>query len=166
MNFLDYCLEFLLCFGAILAFCVLINVPKKTVLCSSAISGAAYVIYRLIYVSSDKEILAYFLATLFISVASEICARVYKKPSTVFIFPGIIPLVPGIGLYNTMLYLVQGDYNMFMITAANTLFIAGAIAIAVAIVHIVARSVFPRRITSLLGDRKSDEKKDLGAQKQ
>lgn len=140
MTFLSALTEFLLCVGAVLAFCVLINTPKKTVLCSSVISGLAYVMYRLIFVESGREILAYFVATVFISVASEICARIYKKPSTVFIFPGIIPLVPGVGLYNSMYCLVQGDHAGFGIHAANTAFIAGAIAIAVAVVHIIARS--------------------------
>lgn len=145
MTFLDCVLEFFLCFGATLTFCVLINVPRKTILCSSAISGIAYVIYRLIHINAGKEILGYFVATLFISLMSEVCARIFKKPATVFIFPGIIPIVPGIGLYNTMLCLVQSDYGMFMVNAANTVFIAGAIAIAVAVVHIIARSIFSRK---------------------
>jgi uncharacterized membrane protein YjjB (DUF3815 family) len=141
MTLLDCLYEFLICTGAVLAFCVLISTPKKTVLCSSVISGVAYVIYRLIFVYADREILAYFIATVFISLASEICARIYKKPSTVFIFPGIIPLVPGVGLYNSMYCLVQGDQQGFGANATNTVFIAGAIAIAVAVVHILARSV-------------------------
>ena len=145
MPFLSYFIEFLLCFGAVLAFCVLLNVPKQTVVCSSAISGIAYVIYRLILIEAEREILAYFLATVFIAVASEICARIYKKPSPVFIFPAIIPLVPGVGLYNSMYCLVQGDQAGFGVHAANTVFIAGAIAIAVAVVHILARSLTMRR---------------------
>ena len=145
MTFLDYLLEFILCFGAVFTFCGLINAPKNTVICSSAIGGAAYVVYRLISVNSEKEILAYFVASIVISVASEICARLYKRPSTVFIFPGIIPLVPGVGLYNSMLCLVQNNHDMFIVKAVETVFIAGAIAIAVAIVHITARSIFPRK---------------------
>ncbi len=145
MTFLDYFVEFLLCVGAIIAFCGLINSPKNTVICASAVSGIAYIVYRIISVNTGRVILAYFVASLVISIASEVCARIFKRPSTVFIFPGIIPLVPGVGLYNTMLYLVQGDYDMFIVTAVNTLFTAGAIAIAVAVVHIIARSVFPRK---------------------
>jgi len=98
MTFLDYLIEFVLCTGAILSFCVLISVPKKAVPASSLVGGLAYVLYRLIFINFGREILAYFLATVFIALSAEICARIYKKPSTVFIFPGIIPLVPGVVL--------------------------------------------------------------------
>ena len=57
MTFLSALTEFLLCVGAVLAFCVLINTPKKTVLCSSVISGLAYVMYRLIFVGRDARYL-------------------------------------------------------------------------------------------------------------
>ncbi|MBQ8743031.1 MAG: threonine/serine exporter family protein [Clostridia bacterium] len=140
-----YFIEFFLCFGAVAAFTVLINSPKSTALASSFIGAVAYVIYRIVFVNSKREILSYFVAAIAVAVASEICARIYKKPSTIFIFPGIIPLVPGLGLYNSMLALVQNDYNTFTLKATNTLFIAGAIAIAVAIVHVASRSVFPRK---------------------
>ncbi|MBE6618545.1 MAG: threonine/serine exporter [Ruminococcaceae bacterium] len=145
MTFLDYLIEFVLCTGAILSFCVLISVPKKAVPASSLVGGLAYVLYRLIFINFGREILAYFLATVFIALSAEICARIYKKPSTVFIFPGIIPLVPGVGLYNSMYCLVQGDQQGFSANATKTVFIAGAIAIAVAVVHIIARSIVSRR---------------------
>ena len=44
MTFLDYLVEFVLCTGAILSFCVLISVPKKSVPASSLVGGLAYVL--------------------------------------------------------------------------------------------------------------------------
>ena len=145
MSVWQYVFEFVICALSVGAFCIIARSPKNTLIPASLISAAAYIVYRLININAGKEILAYFVASLIISVLSEIFARIYKKPSTIFIFPGILPLVPGVGLYNSMLYLIQHDYAMFTATAVNTLFISGAIAIAVAIVHITARSVFPRK---------------------
>jgi uncharacterized membrane protein YjjB (DUF3815 family) len=137
--------EFVICALSVAAFSVVTSAPRNTIFASSLASAFAYIIYRLINENAQKEIFAYFIAAIVISVLSEICARVFKKPSTVFIFPGILPLVPGVGLYNSMLFLVERNYEMFTAKAVNTLFIAGSIAIAVAIVHITARSVFPRK---------------------
>jgi len=48
-------------------------------------------------------------ATLF----SELCARWRRAPSTVFLLPGLIPLVPGSSLYYTLYGLLNGDEFMF-----------------------------------------------------
>ena len=54
-----------------------------------------------------------FLPVLFTSVAaviySELMARWRKCPSTVFLMPTIIPLVPGSSLYYAMSSVVQGE---------------------------------------------------------
>ena len=145
MTLWHYLFEFVICALSVASFCVITSAPRNTIWASSLVSALAYIIYRLIYINAKKEIFAYFIAAIVISVLSEICARVFKRPSTIFIFPGILPLVPGVGLYNSMLYLIERNYEMFTAKAVNTLFISGSIAIAVAIVHITARSVFPRK---------------------
>ena len=137
--------EFVICALSVAAFSVITSAPRYTIWASSSVSALAYIIYRLIHINAQKEIFAYFVAAIVISVLSEICARIFKKPSTIFIFPGILPLVPGVGLYNSMLYLIERNYELFTAKAVNTLFISGSIAIAVAIVHITARSIFPRK---------------------
>ncbi len=160
MTVWQYIFEFIICALSVGSFCIIARSPKNTLPAASLISAIAYIVYRLININAGKEIFAYFIASLVISVLSEILARIYKKPSTVFIFPGIIPLVPGVGLYNSMLYLIRHDYGMFTATAVNTLFISGAIAIAVAIVHITARSAFPRKNGIIPINRINKQKED------
>ena len=50
------------------------------------------------------------------------------------IIPGILPLVPGLGLYNTMYSLVQKDYALAVSTGTDTLFKSGGIAIGILII--------------------------------
>ena len=50
-----------------------------------------------------------FFATVVIALASELFARIWKEPTTVFEVPAIIPLVPGLGMYKGMNYILQ-DY--------------------------------------------------------
>ena len=50
-------------------------------------------------------------ASLECSLYSEILARKMKAPSTVFLVPGLIPLIPGKNLYYVMSYAVQNDWT-------------------------------------------------------
>ncbi|MDK2810897.1 MAG: hypothetical protein PWR27_1606, partial [Petroclostridium sp.] len=73
---------------------------------------------------------------------SEFFARQFKMPVTIFLTSGIIPLVPGAGLYYTMLELVQNNYAAAISKGVETIFIAGSIAVAIAI----SSSLFKKRI--------------------
>ena len=68
------------------------------------------------------------------AAAAEICASILKKPATIFIIPGIIPFVPGGGIYETMLYSLWGNMELAAVTGFRTLTAAGAIAAGIALV--------------------------------
>ena len=94
---------------------------------------------------------ANFMAALLVSLMSEILARKLKQPATVFVIPGIILLVPGLGMYKTMLYLVQNDYANAVAKGADVLFIGGAISMGVLIITAIFRMlniVSQRKATS------------------
>jgi len=136
--------DLLFCAVAVFFFSITIGAPRKTMPVSALIGAVAYVVYYLISSLAGQDLLGYFIGSVICAVAGEILARIMKMPSTVFVFPAIIPLVPGYSLYRTMLMLVQKDYNGFAKSGANTLFIAGAIAIAVAVTNIIARNIFAK----------------------
>lgn len=101
--------------------------PGRTIPVSCIIATVGYGVFLMLRQST----MAYFLATLFIGVCCEICARLMKRTATLFVTGAIIPLVPGVGLYNTMLRVVEGDYSRAVETGAAT--ILGLCAIALAI---------------------------------
>lgn len=68
-----------------------------------------------------------------VSLLSEIMARVFKAPATIFIIIGCFPLVPGSGIYYTMLYAVQGMNDLFMESFLSTLGISISLALAILI---------------------------------
>jgi uncharacterized membrane protein YjjB (DUF3815 family) len=133
--------DFLFCLLATVAYSILMSVPKKAVIWASFLAGIGYIIYDLIFIYGKQELLAYFTATLFIAISGEGLARIIKMSSIMFIFPAIIPLVPGIGLYRTMLMLVENDFNNFLRAGSQTLFIAGSMAAAIAITNLIARAI-------------------------
>ncbi len=72
-----------------------------------------------------------FIAMLCVSIMSEALARIMKAPATIFIMIGFFPLVPGSGIYYTMLYAVQGQSDLFMQSFLNTIGISLSLALAI-----------------------------------
>lgn len=131
MTLLTSCLY---AFGGSFAFAIVFNIPKNK-LVLSAIGGLlgqlTYVVFQTI-ISDDVAL--YFLATIAISLYAEIMARVTKSPTTVYLAVALIPLVPGGGVYYTMLYLLEGSIELGVTTGLHTLGISGALAMGIILV--------------------------------
>ena len=81
------------------------------------------------------------VAAAFADFYSEIMARMCKMPSTSFLAPSIIPLVPGGSLYYTLLYLIGKEEQKSSEAGVNTLLTAGGIAVGVVLVSVIVRYV-------------------------
>ncbi len=93
---------------------------------------------------SEDLFIANMLAAFATAGFAEICARIGKAPSTIFLLPGCIALVPGGSLYNAMRGLLLKDYDEF----AAQLLITGKVAIAIG-GGIIAVSIIRYFITKL-----------------
>ena len=129
-------LDLIYCFVASLFFALIMNAPKKTIVNSSISAALGYLIY--ISVQTISPTLGFFLGTLFIAMMGEIFSRKFKMPATIFIFPAVIPIVPGYGLYQTMLAIVQNDIFSALEIGATTILNIAAMAIAMVLVSILA----------------------------
>lgn len=76
---------------------------------------------------SEDLFIANMLAAFATAGFAEICARIGKAPSTIFLLPGCIALVPGGSLYKAMRGLLLKDYDEF----AAQLLVTGKVAIAI-----------------------------------
>ena len=80
--------------------------PKK--LWITGLCGVlTYVIYEATLRAGSNELIAAFVASLFLAIFSEILARTFKTPTNVFLFTGCIPIVPGGALYYTMYHMLS-----------------------------------------------------------
>ncbi|MBQ8254639.1 MAG: threonine/serine exporter family protein [Clostridia bacterium] len=140
-----YLRDFVACFGATIFYCIIMSLPKKALWMSSLSSALTYIIYRVVFLSIDSEYMGYLAASCFAALSAEVLARACKMPATIFIFPAVIPLVPGLGLYRTMLCLVQSDMNGFASEGTKTLIISGIIAVTVAVVNAFFRNILKRK---------------------
>ena len=89
-----------------------------------------------------NELLATFAASFFMAIYSELCARCFRAPTVVFLFPCAIPIVPGGALYRSMYNLLIGKNEEFLknisITGQVILGIALGLSVATVIWGIVS----------------------------
>lgn len=130
---LNYLKEAIFCFMATVFFAVLMKTPRKAILLCSVIATVGYMVYSLSKGVLQSTDIGYFAGTFIMAVLGETAARLMKMPSTVFISPAVIPLVPGLGLYQTMLFFVQGQLQLGMQTGAQTMIALAEMAMAIAI---------------------------------
>ena len=135
--------EFIYCAFAAFAFAFLFNAPRRSLLVTALVSAVGYVLYSLIAVGGNP-IIGFFAGTALIALGSELAARKLKMPVNVFISAAVIPLVPGIGLYQTMLSMVQGKYSLAFSTFVSAMLAISAMAVAIAMVSFVFRVTLKR----------------------
>lgn len=115
------------CFFASLGFGILFHIKGKSLIYASISGAIGGMIYHLILEISHNEILAMFCASFSFSLYSELMARLCHSPVTTFIIPGLIPLVPGGGMYEMMVHAVEGNASLLMEKGLQTLSIAGVL---------------------------------------
>lgn len=125
-------------FLAAVGFAVFLNSPRKTLFISGAVGMISWTIYILLMRSNFDTMFSNFIAAFIASILCEILSRKFKKPTILFVIPGIITLIPGLGLYNTMFYMIQNNFQEAFTTGSNVMFASGSIALGV----LVASSMF------------------------
>ena len=125
-------------FAACAAFSVAFNMRGKNLVLAS-LGGALGWFAYLLCNPLQNDILQFFIATIVLSVYSEIMARVQKTPVTGYLLVALLPLVPGGGIYYTMEYCIIGNTDMFLETGLHTLGIAGALAMGILLVSSFVR---------------------------
>jgi uncharacterized membrane protein YjjB (DUF3815 family) len=131
-------LNCLYAFLSSIGFGVLFNIKGKNLIIASVGGALAWFTYLLSIKLQPSEVFSLFLAAMIVSIYSEIMARLYKSPVTIFIICGIIPLVPGGLMYFATLEAVKGNLELSMSKGIQTLFSAGAIAIGIVFVSSIS----------------------------
>ncbi|QUH21657.1 threonine/serine exporter family protein [Alkaliphilus sp. B6464] len=131
---MEYITNFIYAYLSTIGFAVLFNVPKSSFIKSGFVGGLSWVIYIFTKNLSGSIVGATFVASLVIAIIGEIFAIIDKNPITVYIIPGIIPLVPGFGLYNTMRSIVDRRFDLAANHGTEALLISVSIAGALVIV--------------------------------
>lgn len=128
-----------------LAFAILFQAPKKSLIPNGIIGGIGWIVYKYLSLGGCAILFSALTASLIIGSLSAIISVYIRMPAITFFAPSIIPLVPGGGMYYTMYYLIMQDTEKFgqkaLETTLTALAIAMGIFISVSIVNTI-RAVY------------------------
>lgn len=127
-------IELLMAYLASLSFAYIFNLNHRTALLAAIGGSIGWLFYSQGLAFSHDMNIAYFLGAVALSYYAEIMARKTRTPVTSYITPALIPLVPGSGLYRTMLQSLEGNYNEALREGITTMMASGALAIGILMV--------------------------------
>lgn len=119
---------------ATLAFSITFNVRGINLLFTGVVGGISWLAYSLVLTFDNTIILAFFIASATVTIVSEILSKHLKTPVTTFLISGLIPLVPGSGIYYSLYYMVTKNTEKAFSKSLETLFILGALSFGIVIV--------------------------------
>lgn len=151
--------QFLVAMIATIAFAILFSAPKKELLLCGISGAIGWLIYYVITRAGLSPVLASLLGTFALTLFSRTMAVVRLSPATMYLLPGIFPLVPGAGIYYTAYDLITGDGGIASSKGVETLELALAITFGIIFGFAIPQALFSRLGKKLHG-RKQCEKCD------
>ena len=139
MNLLSFITPCIAAFLACVGFCLLYNIHGRNIIIASLCGMVAWAVYLTVDIFTDSLCIPFFMSGISIALYSEIAAYIYKAPVTVFLIPGIIPLVPGLTIFRTMESCLTGEIQSFILGIINTLKIGGSITIGLIFISSIFR---------------------------
>ncbi len=142
----DYIYRILTCLGGACSVGVMFNCNLKRIAVNIGNILATFVIYLVLeYFFAENYFLQFLVATLFAASVSEVLARVVKAPSTIFLVPAIIVLVPGGSLYYTVSYLVNSEYALASDYGMRALLSLLGIGVGISVVSVLCQISRPQK---------------------
>lgn len=126
-------------FIAIMAFAVMLETPRKYLKYAGMVGAVGWLAYLVALELGTTEVLATFVSSVTVTIVSHIFARILKVPVTVFLVAGILPTVPGAGMYRVVYSIITGANDMTSRYLVLTLEMAAAIALGIFIVDAIFR---------------------------
>lgn len=146
---LKFAVEILVAAVATIAFSVLFFVPRKYYFLCGVCGAVGWVVYRMMNGNGISATEATFFATVAVIFLSRTFAVLERCPATLFVIPGIFPLVPGAGIYWTSYYIVTNELELASQTGFAAIKAAVAIVLGIIFVFEIPQTFF----SSLVGGR-------------
>jgi uncharacterized membrane protein YjjB (DUF3815 family) len=133
------------------AFAAMFNLRGRDLAFAAAGGALGWAVAAPLQAATGSQAVAYCAASVVIGIWAELIAAIRRRPAAVYIACGILPLVPGSGMYYTMLEYVRGNSWNGLATAFATLQAAGAISVGLALSGAVSRLLSLRAIARRIG---------------
>ena len=131
-------MQMLWAFISIIGFSINTNLKGWKIIFTGIGGALAWGSYLVILYYSSSLLLSVFLATVLVYFYSEIVARLFRIPVSVFVICAIIPLVPGSTLYYSMSAYIMGKTMQASRLFGQTVLISGTISMAIAVMSSIS----------------------------
>ena len=142
MSFLDAVIQVIMGGLGTLGFNILFNIRGKKLVLATLGGVISWTVFLLIEPILPGEAARYFVSAAVITIYGEILARVTKTPTTTYLVPSIVPLIPGSSLYYTMNYALNRQWDAFSQRAFYTIQLALALAVGIIAVTTATRIIW------------------------
>lgn len=130
--------HFVFSFISSVSFAVICDVPRKTLVTGGIIGAIGWCGYWEMWSHEQSVFMSSLVCSLLLANTSQICAIKFRNPLTVYFVPGLVPVVPGVTIYDAFRTLLLDEYSNSARIFLNSFY--GAIGLAVGI--IIADSIF------------------------
>jgi len=128
---------------ATMGFSVIFNVPRRELVFCGGVGAVVWLVFGIItHFLPEGTVAATFFGAMTATALGRFLSAIRKMPSTVYMIPGIIPLVPGVAIYRTMFYVVTGEHMLAVAQGVYALSLAGVISVGVLIILSLPRKIF------------------------
>lgn len=131
---IEFLRQLALAFLGTVCFGLLFHVPPRHFAACGTVGAIGWLVYWAMMQMQPSSVLASLVAVIPLTIATRAFAIVRCAPVTLFLIPGIFPLVPGAGIYYTAYAFITGDTVQCAAKGAETLKIAVALAMGIAMV--------------------------------
>lgn len=123
-----------------IAFSIFFIVPKKAIVYCTITGTISWIVY---YFCSKHfgNAVSNLMASIVVGLFAEYFSVKLRLPSTVFLYIGIVMLVPGYRMYHTMEYFAKSEYLLALNSGISTVIHACSIAIGVLISAVFSKSI-------------------------
>lgn len=142
---LDWAVQTAIAFISTIAFSIIFHSPKNQYIFAGFTGAFGWLIYIVYVHFTGDAVFASFFAALGLTYLSRIFSFARRSPVTIFLISGIFPIVPGAGIYYTGYHIFMNNNAEALSTGMETIKIAIAIALGIAIVVSLPRFFFTLR---------------------
>lgn len=127
-----------------IAFSILFQAPRREIIFCGFTGGLGWIVYYTLINTGMNHIFSCTVATVILTILARCFASLRRNPATVYLVAGILPLVPGAGIYYTAYYLVNSDKTLFLEKGLETFEFAAAIGFGILIGFSIPQKLFNR----------------------
>ncbi|MBP5571473.1 MAG: threonine/serine exporter family protein [Bacteroidales bacterium] len=141
-------MQALAAFVGTVGFSVIFGVPRRNYLQTALVAMIGWVAYLALFrFTVLGPAISTFAATVIVASLARAFASWFKTPSTVYLIPGVFPMIPGGGIFWTTFFLVSSRLHMALQSGMLALEVTAAIVLGIVLVSALPKRLFYRKKT-------------------